>query len=284
MVVRFWLSSDGRIENLTATEFDFVQWGFARFIPGTGKENAEIGRFDEPMALLALAQWLNVAGFAETIHHRLSGEIGDHNASGENALEDYLAFCFAGLFSDTSGTRRLEDIFTFAKETPAWAKQTATLVSLYHNPDTGLMEESVVDWASRPSYSLGTRSSSKPKQDSATTPQSKVETEDVKAARVTLKWLEHAERTPICFPSTLMGPDLLFILRLEDGKKIWVAVQSKYESSDLLTASKLKKAIRSLTPSNYFSSTVPVRIHICTTDSAILIVTRRNINRMFSNV
>ncbi|KAJ7217647.1 hypothetical protein B0H12DRAFT_330834 [Mycena haematopus] len=51
-----------------------------------------------------------------------------------------------------------------------------------------------------------------------------------------------------------MGPDLLFILELADGKRIWVAVQSKFESSNLLTAEKLKEALRTVTPKNYFSS------------------------------
>ncbi|KAF8169872.1 hypothetical protein K438DRAFT_1982996 [Mycena galopus ATCC 62051] len=238
IVKRFWFSHNGDLNNLSESEIEFVQWGFARFCPNTTKDTVAMPRIDEPMALLALAQWLN-AGWSETIHHRLTKTIGWHSATGENDLEKYLAFCFAGLFSDQSGSRRLNEIFAFRDGAPTWAQQTATLVSFYKNPvgsqkNKTPPEESVVDWWSRPSYSLGTHPS--------------------QPTTATLEWLRHATRVPICFPSQLMGPDLLFILRLQDGKRIWVAVQSKYENSSLLSKEKLEEALRSVTPKNYFSS------------------------------
>jgi hypothetical protein len=265
MVLRFWLAYDGDLQNLTQAQVNFVQWGFARFIPDTTQETARIGRLDEPMALIALAQWLN-AGFAgQTLHQMLSHKIrvGHHHAFGENALENYLAFCFAGLFSDPSRSRRLRDIFTFAKKPPSWANQTATLVSLYRDPVTGKIEESEVNWASRPSYSLGTRSFGKRTNTSEPNYASVAHDSDAdgpplaadeskKAVETTFNWLKYADRTPICFPSTIMGPDLLFVLRLEDGHRIWVAVQSKFETSDLLKASKLTSAVATLTPVNFF--------------------------------
>ncbi|KAJ7217641.1 hypothetical protein B0H12DRAFT_330503 [Mycena haematopus] len=58
----------------------------------------------------------------------------------------------------------------------------------------------------------------------------------------------------MCFPPKEMGPDLLFVLELADGKRIWVAVQCKYETTDLLASEKLESALRTVTPENYFSS------------------------------
>ncbi|KAJ7211018.1 hypothetical protein C8J57DRAFT_1097931 [Mycena rebaudengoi] len=55
-----------------------------------------------------------------------------------------------------------------------------------------------------------------------------------------------------------MGPDLLFVLELKDGSRIWVAVQSKYAGGPLLSAETLRGAMRSVTPSNYFKSLVRV--------------------------
>ncbi|KAJ6487603.1 hypothetical protein C8R45DRAFT_868593 [Mycena sanguinolenta] len=234
MVMRYWLSSNGDLSNLTISETEFVQYGFARFLPETTQKNIEMARIDEPLALLALAHWFNA--FGESLHHKLALSVGQNSASGENALENYLAFCFSGLFSDTRGSRRLDEIFTFAKPAPAWAKQRATLVSLHSDTTSKSKKPEVsrVDWWSRPSYSLATH----PSQD----------------ASVTLDWLQHKLRVPICFPAQKMGPDLLFILQLESGKMIWVAVQSKYASSTLLDTESLKKALRSVTPAKYFSS------------------------------
>ncbi|KAJ6487596.1 hypothetical protein C8R45DRAFT_993714, partial [Mycena sanguinolenta] len=232
MAMRYWLSSNGDLSNLTISETEFVQYGFARFLPETTQNNTEMARIDEPLALLALAHWFNA--FDESLHNKLALSVEQNSASGENALEKYLAFCFSGLFSDTSRSRRLDEIFTFAKPAPKWARQTATLVSLRNNPMSKLggPEVSRVDWWSRPSYSLAISQ---------------------KASSYTLDWLQHKMREPICFPAREMGPDLLFILQLESGKRIWVAVQSKYASSTQLDAESLRIALRSVTPAKYFS-------------------------------
>jgi hypothetical protein len=250
LVEQFWLSCNGELKNVTDDDIEFVQWGFARFIPDTTQANARIGRLDEPMALIALAQWLN-AGFGSTLHQKLSLGIGNTHALGANGLENYLAFSFAGLFNGQPGrngqtgrpARRLDEIFTFAKEAPAWAQQTATMVSYYHDSETAL-EESEVNWASRPSYSLGIHTFKDAKEDNV------------------LPWLRHEHRVPICFPDKTMGPDLLFVLRLEDGERIWVAVQSKFTSSDLLDKGVLTEAVKTVTPVNFFKVRVYMRVEL----------------------
>ncbi|KAJ7133764.1 hypothetical protein C8R43DRAFT_894992, partial [Mycena crocata] len=232
IAVNFWLRSDQENINIAQFEAEFVQWGFARFLPSTLRSDHATASMDEPMALLALGQWMN-AGFSETIYHRLTSLISLHSARGENALENYLAFCFTRLFN--WGSRRLDEIFHFPEGVPAWAKQTARLVSLYRQDSQTELEESSVDWWSRPSYSLGSNAHD---------------------ADRTLQWLKHTVKAPICFPPNKFGPDILFTLRLEDGSRIWVAVQSKYESTTLLDAEKLVSGMRSVTPVNYWSSIV----------------------------
>ncbi|KAJ7141998.1 hypothetical protein C8R46DRAFT_920591 [Mycena filopes] len=231
MVTRFWIRGPNMVNsNLSASEAEFVEWGFARFLPPSGKQKKPPAQLDEPMALLAFGQWLNAA-FAETIYHRLATSIGDHHALHENTLENYLAFCFSGLFN--YGSRRLDEIFHFPAGAPSWTAQTASLVALHRESPVHPVEESFVDWWSRPSLSLGTHAGSN--QDAA-------------------NWFKHLSAAPICFPPTKLGPDLFFILRLADGTRIWVAVQVKFEGTPLLRLNKLVDGVRTVTPINYYSS------------------------------
>ncbi|KAJ7429860.1 hypothetical protein FB451DRAFT_1114963 [Mycena latifolia] len=228
ITTRFWLRTDLDTPNITPHEADFVEWGFARFFQEPGQENPS-SRLDEPIVLLALGQWLN-AGFHESIHHRLALKIGENSPVGENTLENYLAFCLTKMLD---GNSRLDHIFYFPMNAPAWTSQRAQLVSLYQADSTSDIEESLVTFGSRPSYSIGTH---------APDPTSMAE------------WLKHERDAPICFPPTTMGPDLFFILKLEDNSRIWVALQSKYHGKPLLKAEILKGAVQTVTPSKFFSS------------------------------
>jgi hypothetical protein len=231
IVCRYWMRCELENSMVAETEAKFVEWGFARFLPSEKDSNERSGRMDEPMALLALGQWFN-AGHHESLYHQLAINVGTHNALGENTLENYLAFCFTKLFG--SGKSRLDEIFNFPKkDVPIWAEQTASLVSLYKESSKAEVHERSVDWMSRPSYSVGTHAST---------------------YQHTLDWVSHRYQAPICFPANTMGPDLLFAIRLKDGRKLWVAVQSKYSGKPLLDAGTLREAIRSVTPINFFSS------------------------------
>ncbi|KAL1658441.1 hypothetical protein GGF50DRAFT_120856 [Schizophyllum commune] len=72
----------------------------------------------------------------------------------------------------------------------------------------------------------------------------------------TLDWLKK-RFTTVLLPDKMFGPDLFFILRLDNGKYIWVAVQCKYctsGGSPHLLADKaiIRDAIRSTTPKFYY--------------------------------
>ncbi|KAJ7098652.1 hypothetical protein B0H15DRAFT_797342 [Mycena belliarum] len=228
ITTRFWVRNDWEIPNIAPFEADFVEWGFARFYQEPGQKLSS-SRLDEPLALLALGQWLN-AEFHESIHHRLAMEVGQNTATGKNTLEGYLAFCLTKLLD---GCNQLNHIFYFSKDAPTWTSQRARLVSLHRADAASDIEESLVTFTSRPSHSIGTYASS---------PEAMVE------------WLQHDRDAPICFPPTTMGPDLFFIVKLEDNSRIWVALQSKYHSKSLLEPAVLRGAVRSVTPSSYFSS------------------------------
>ncbi|KAK7044929.1 hypothetical protein R3P38DRAFT_2881754 [Favolaschia claudopus] len=233
MTTDYWVTPHADL-NVSHWGQDFVQWGFARFLPDTNAHNISSARIDEPLVMLTLAQWLSRPGFLRSMHAALVSDIGKLNDThGYNGFERYIAFCFSGLFSDTSGSRLLKDIFNFKSDLPQWANKKATLVSCWKPDETSeKWEEATVDWNARPSHHLASSNN----------------VDD------TLDWLEGKSRAPICFPDKFMGPDLLMRLRIEDGTRIWVAVQCKYESSDQLKAGKLIAGAKSLDPEQYFKS------------------------------
>ncbi|KAK7044956.1 hypothetical protein R3P38DRAFT_3259014 [Favolaschia claudopus] len=223
IAVDFWLAPETAYK-ITKNEREFVRWGFARYVPASEPDVSE-AQIDEPLVLLALVPWLSEPGFAQSLHFRLKNDI-DINAAGRNGLERYFAFGLSGLFADTStanhNPRRLDEIFTFVDKsgnqtTPDWAKQTATLVSLYKLTST----------------------------------------RHCTTVASTLEYLKHRDPAPMCFPATTMGPDLLFALKLEDGHHLWVALQSKWQErkgTNLLDAGVLKLALATIKPSKFFES------------------------------
>ncbi|KJA20635.1 hypothetical protein HYPSUDRAFT_141950 [Hypholoma sublateritium FD-334 SS-4] len=210
--------------SLGKDEAIYVEYGFARFVDAETKTVA----VDEPLVLLAAANWINANHrssykfFAKQIH------IHDPDSNG---FENYIAYCIDMLFSHR---RRVNEVFLFNGAPPTWSSLEAELVAL-HRVDTNVVEESLVRHcqASGPSVTLGT---------------------NAKSPECTLRWLAHGSHTPICFPHISMGPDLLFVLRLSDKSLIWVAVQAKYSSgkNNLLSRPYLRRAMRSVTPCMYF--------------------------------
>ncbi|KAK7048019.1 hypothetical protein R3P38DRAFT_1848912 [Favolaschia claudopus] len=89
--------------------------------------------------------------------------------------------------------------------------------------------------------------------------------EEGRVRHLTRPWLRGDSRAPICFPDKSMGPDLLFVLKLKNGKYIWVALQSKYQSvkdnnpDTGLKAETLRKAILTVTPVEFFGARVRSR-------------------------
>jgi hypothetical protein len=217
-------------------EATYVEYGFARFVDSETKSVA----VDEPLVLLAATHWINT-------HHRTSykhfAKQIHQNDQHSNGFENYLAYSIDMIFSQR---RRLNEVFAFLGTPPSWSNLEAELVTLYNynytcptaggvDLDVDTVEESTVQHFlfSGPSVTLGT---------------------NAKSLEETSHWLNHMNHSPICFPHSDMGPDLIFILRLSDGSLIWVVLQAKFSQGKKGTLSRayLRRAMRSVTPSLFF--------------------------------
>jgi hypothetical protein len=209
---------------LGTDEETYVEYGFARFVDSETKTVA----VDEPLVLLAATHWINKNH--STNYKYFANRIKVHDQL-SNGFENYVAFCLDMAFMKK---RPLSDVFSFVGTPPPWANLEAELVALYRN-GRGAIEESSVRFcaSSGPSLTLGVNAKS-PEETSA--------------------WLDSGCHAALCFPHNSMGPDIMFVLRLSDGSRIWVAVQNKYTSgkNGSMARPVLRQAMRSVTPSFYF--------------------------------
>lgn len=220
--------------NLGKDEATFVEYGFARFVDSDTKRVS----VDEPLVLLAATHWINMQYrksykyFAKQIHM---------HTPDSNGFENYIAFCIDMLFSQP---RRVNEVFTFNGVPPEWTNLQAELVSVHQTGSTCETSTSRHYLFSGPSVTLGT---------------------NAKSPEETLKWLGLRSQAPICFPHVAMGPDLLFILKLADGSLIWVALQAKYSlgKNGMLSRHFLRRAMRSVTPSTFFTDKVTISTVPC---------------------
>ncbi|TFK35170.1 hypothetical protein BDQ12DRAFT_325383 [Crucibulum laeve] len=205
-------------------EATYVEYGFARFTDSETKTVA----VDEPLVLLAATHWINDNHRSSYKH--FAKQIYQHDPA-SNGFENYVAFCIDLIFSQR---RRVNEVFSFTDIIPEWSKMEAELVAL-HRTELDSIEEGTARHFqfSGPSVTLGT---------------------NAKSPEETSSWLEHHSHSPICFPHVSMGPDLIFVLKLEDGSFIWVALQAKYSlgKNGSLSRPFLRRAMRSVTPSNFF--------------------------------
>ncbi|KAF8635332.1 hypothetical protein AX15_000451 [Amanita polypyramis BW_CC] len=242
---------------LGSDESLFVEYGFARIKHTEGEPSSRnrsksktipmSAAIDEPLVLLAAHHWID--------HHYISSykyftrhirmhcpSSSDGSAAPSNGFENFIVHCIDLLFAIKP--RRLKDVFEFYGRVPLWANLQAEVVSLYALPVTSsspagktaaVIEQGIVKHGrfSGPSATLGT---------------------NAKTPAATLEWLAHDLRAPICFPCTAMGPDVMFVLRLADGKLIWVALQAKLSvgRNGKLDKKLIKSAVRSVTPKYFF--------------------------------
>ncbi|KAF8591863.1 hypothetical protein K439DRAFT_1536510 [Ramaria rubella] len=212
-----------RKELVLGTDPELVEGGFARIL------NDSV-RVDEPLILLTLARWLDEQDgfdFEQYIDFRLKDE-----ASRWQAFEDAVTIYLYRAFQPEVP---LTEIFNFFGDIPSWAHCGATLVTFTRDASTNLTW-APVDLSSEPrtlGCVMGCSSSN---------------WEDV------IKWLHDPEDIAVCLPDTMMGPDHLFLLRLTDGRLLFGAMQDKWHfSKEKLSKRELQDAIKSVTPSSYYS-------------------------------
>lgn len=203
-----------------------VESGLARFIGEGDKVVVE-----EPMALVSIGCHFETQGFVleRAIRAHLQSEKG-------------LAFEEAVLLSCTRLFRRgarLDDVFEFHGNTPAWARQAAWIVT----QGSGKIEVfDIVNW--------------EPDVPSGGIAYYAKDPKDVQG------WIESMS-TGWCLPGVLMGPDLMAWLRLNDGRLLLLLIQAKCyleENIDTIEAEVTAKAIRSLNPDGFYATLVCARI------------------------
>ncbi|TRM68364.1 hypothetical protein BD626DRAFT_114996 [Schizophyllum amplum] len=233
VMIRSAMPPAGSIGN---DEAQFVQQGIAWF---NSDGQAVV---DEPLILLTLLRWFdrqkyrmpqNAPVFESTysqVAHNVQITDPKHNG-----FEEYLALVLVD-FVFSKG-RKLSDIFDFTgSSTPSFADWDATLVGMF-KPDGGSSAVDIAEYEHdrlrRPSFAFGFNSDGFEKN---------------------LAWLRHeVGYQAILFPDNFMGPDLIFVLRLqkagEDDAYIWCALQAKGRE----TPADVAHAVKTVTPL-YFHS------------------------------
>ncbi|KAJ7753844.1 hypothetical protein B0H16DRAFT_1372898 [Mycena metata] len=195
---------------------EMVTNAFGRFIDA---ETNQV-RVDEPLILVGAANWLLGCSKGDDPPSHTYYSILQRDPPNDN---ETFAKCVAYYLTLLTKKRPLREIFSFpAGSCPKWANQNARLVTLHATP-TG------VD-VSRNFTTLATVTDSMAE---------------------TVSWLQHEKPTPFCLPRT-SSPDLIFILRLENGDLIWVFLRVAVTKDSYLNESVLKSMLLGLQDDNLF--------------------------------
>ena len=208
----------------------FIEHGIAR----TRSEEHVI---DEPLAVMALSNWLNKSGHFSLLDC-LQEDVGKH-APRENAFEGYLAFFLRKAFEETP---RLDSVFTFRSDFGgairksldlSWQNEAFELVTVSIPAGMDQQKVSTVGPSCGPITNVGLLA----KTD-----------DDV------LNWIsENKECYAFCFPPASAGPDFFFYVRSKaTGRLLLVAFQAKnYMDVDKPT---LVHGVRTITPPFFWKS------------------------------
>lgn len=201
---------------------DLVECGLARFM-GEGP-NVIV---EEPMALMSILRYFQKEGLTldDDIRERMQYAKG-------HAFEEAVLLSCTRLFRRGA---RLDQVFQFRGETPAWARQSASIVTRMDG-ETKVFDipngDPVVPSAGIAFYAKDPK--------------------DVE------NWIK-SMRAGWCLPGNNMGPDLMAWLRLDDGRLLLLLIQAKCYLTgniDTVAAEVTAKAIRSLIPGRFFSALV----------------------------
>jgi hypothetical protein len=209
---------------------ELVEYGLAMFIlPQNASGSEPLVTIGEPLALLGITNYLQSKGL--TLFSHIQRELSSNQGGG---FEEVLVFAITELFQ---GQHDLKFAFHFL-ETPSWACSKVQIVA---RSASGTFEAFKGDQLRKPLMEVVFYAST---------------FEDVK------DWLEFGG-APWCRPGPSMGPDLLTRVKLDDEKVLLLVIQAKCHLSgntsgkfDTLTARHTARAIRSVTPGNFFDSEV----------------------------
>ena len=201
---------------------ELVELGFARFREGSRHE----AYIDEPLVLLAAARAFENTEVDSLVYY-VQGQLqplGNSAGTGK-AYEAYIGYYLACAFD---GDTRLCDIFDFGKSPPKFAKERAELVSVVFT-DHGLESNSFFLGCEGATVALGV---------------------GLETRESTMEWLK-SPTSLMCFPSELMGPDIVLFIRVA-GVILAVLVQCKWASQRKLKTMALAEAKDSVNVRNLF--------------------------------
>ena len=124
---------------------------------------------------------------------------------------------------------RLNELFQFAGIDPSWTEQTVQLVRVFHPG--------------------GDRSPRAQVYNSALSNMSRETTRATDSA----DWLSHETKAPFCLSSSFSHADVLFVLRLEDGRLLYVALAVLFKNAHVeVDAAKIQATFAQLAPHRLF--------------------------------
>jgi hypothetical protein len=214
---------------LCDSEKEWIELGFARFRTRPQDPCGEQIVVDEPLIILAAAQYLN-AHTTFGLHNHVLNKL-NHAAGRGTHFEEFLAVYFAQAFGPTVC---LCDLFYFGNDVPIWAESEGVeLVAASRDRSFHITRHFCGD-------PVGTSSSL---------------CCDLQHAADTVEWFRNPN-TVLCFPDIHLGPDIVFFLRLSDGSIICVIIQAKFHSQLRLSKSNQADAVSTLKPSDFYRNDV----------------------------
>ena len=217
---------------LTSADVKLVEYGVARF-----SASPDEVFINEPIVLLAATRYFSSTVSGSTFKNETMSRIRDEDTRGltfERLIALYLISAFDDKKDGMSIRLRLSDLFNFGTAPPEWAKQSAHIVYFKMGNKKLAATDFCLSERAVPDLCYGRR---------------------CRTIEDTVEWFENPE-TLMCFPDKLMGPDIVFFLKLDSGSIICVGVQCKWRSAVNLTTNEVKKATGSLEPLKFFVNKV----------------------------
>ncbi|KAL1688173.1 hypothetical protein GGG16DRAFT_60553 [Schizophyllum commune] len=219
--------------------YPLVVHGVAHFTDSAGREAI----IHEPAVLMPLESIIfpksnPMHGFYPDELAALLTEAPSHDAH-------HLVFIMTVMRALEQRAHRLNELFQFAGIDPSWTEQTVQLVRVFH-PGGGRSPHARVYKSALSSMSRETTWAT----DSA-------------------EWLSHETKAPFCLSSGFSHADVLFVLRLEDGRLLYVALAVLFKNAHVeVDAAKIQAKFAQLAPHRLFklgrtrsSQTSGLRLH-----------------------
>ena len=228
----------GKIPTWPTDLQSLVEYGLAQFKDGSEHHKLHIEsppvQIKEPLALVSITRYLEIRDDSVDEHIRAALQRSLDDSGKGVGFERAIILALTRLLQD--GNKTLQDILQFHGDKPSWADKTVQIV----------VQTSASDFQP---FSMIT--------DKPVVPSSGI-TYHARDLQTVHNWVQKGG-PGWCIPGALMGPDLLVWVRLCDKKILLLAIQAKCYftgNNTTLTPSTALDAIRSITPCNFWQSSV----------------------------